>query len=293
MSQQDPNEQEVRIDSMSLGILMDDETALHVDYIFLADVWAKDPRYKSRWMRIGEHRGLFRVDKESQDVSLLRAMNGDEGHKRFMKAAGKCLASGSGSVHHRKLLSSQAGKGRFQPKQAPAVQRIQPSRTRDSLLLLSCSSCQLFMSNDFSDHFWTWYATDEYELVLEACQLMKALDFLQAPASEQSSQIPYCPACETWSEMMLPVSAFLEKVPDDLRSLKRGLSTVWVMCNELPVPAFRCDDYEMFSNPAWEPLRSAAAETLQSVGWDNLQTRADDLIFECRQKLFPGAGREP
>lgn len=77
---------------MSLGILMDRETVEYVDYVFLADVWAKDPRHSKRWMRIGEHRGLFRVDKGSQDISLLRAMDGDEGDKRFMKAAGKVLS---------------------------------------------------------------------------------------------------------------------------------------------------------------------------------------------------------
>lgn len=77
---------------MSLGILMDCETAEYVDYVFLADVWAKDPRSRSRWMRVGEHRGLFRVSKGSQDVSLLRSMDGDEGDKRFVKAAGKVLS---------------------------------------------------------------------------------------------------------------------------------------------------------------------------------------------------------
>lgn len=92
MSSPNPTEQDARVDAMSLGILMDEETTQHVDYVFLADVWGKDPRYSSRWMRIGEHRGLFRVDKEMQEVSLLRAMNGDEGDKRFMKAAGKVLS---------------------------------------------------------------------------------------------------------------------------------------------------------------------------------------------------------
>lgn len=92
MSPPKPTDQDVRIDAMSIGVLLDQETAHQVDYIFLADVWAKDPRYSSRWMRIGEHRGLFRIDKGTREVSLLRAMNGDEGDKRFMKAAGKVLS---------------------------------------------------------------------------------------------------------------------------------------------------------------------------------------------------------
>jgi len=81
----------MRVDGMSIGILMDDETEQYVDYIFVAEVRAKDPRFTSRWMLIGEHRGLFRIDKASMAVSLLRAMTGDSDDARFKKAAGKVL----------------------------------------------------------------------------------------------------------------------------------------------------------------------------------------------------------
>ena len=92
MSSPESNDQETRVDGMSLGILMDKETGEYVDYVFLADVWAKDPRFRSRWMLIGQHRGLFRVGKASMDVSLLRPMSGDNGDARFRKAAGKVLS---------------------------------------------------------------------------------------------------------------------------------------------------------------------------------------------------------
>jgi len=142
------------------------------------------------------------------------------------------------------------------------------------------------MSEDFSLHLWTWYATDEYALVFKACGWMKALHFLHLPAAVQSSQIPYCPACETWSEMMLPVAEFLEHLPANLPFLAKDLNAVWLLCNELPEEAFRCDDFEMFYAPASEPLRSAAAQVLQRLGWEHLQTQIDDLESECRQKLF-------
>jgi hypothetical protein len=148
------------------------------------------------------------------------------------------------------------------------------------------------MSEDFSNHFWTWYATDEYRLVLEVCELMKALDFLQAPASVQSSQIPYCPACETWSEMMLPVNDFLKKFPTDLSpSLQEALSTVWLLCNELPEDAFRCDDFQMFHAPDWAVLRSAASEALRWLEWESLQPQIDDVMLECHRALFPHSDR--
>ena len=92
MSSSEPNEPDTLVDGMSIGILMDKETAHYVDYVFVADVRAKDPRFCSRWMLIGEHRGLFRIDKESMAVSLLRAMDGDNDDARFKRAAGKVLS---------------------------------------------------------------------------------------------------------------------------------------------------------------------------------------------------------
>lgn len=141
------------------------------------------------------------------------------------------------------------------------------------------------MSDDFSLHFWTWYATDEYGLVFEVCRRMRALDFLQSPASLQSSQIPYCPACETWSEMMLPVHDLIEDLPPDLPLLAKNLKELWHLCEELPPHAFGCDDFEMFNDPAWEPLRTCAKEALQRMDWANLQGQIDAIERECRQKL--------
>ncbi len=92
MSSPEPNEPDTCVDGMSIGILMDNETEQYVDYVFVAAVRAKDPRFRSRWMLIGEHRGLFRVDKESMAVSLLRAMDGDNDDARFKRAAGKVLS---------------------------------------------------------------------------------------------------------------------------------------------------------------------------------------------------------
>jgi len=142
------------------------------------------------------------------------------------------------------------------------------------------------MPEDFSDRFWAWYATDEYRLVLDVCELIKALEFLQAPASVQSSQIPYCPACETWSTMMLPVNSFLEKFQTDLSPpLREALCTVWLLSNELPEGAFRCDDFEMFHAASWAALRSAASEALRCLGWEGLQLHIEEVMAECHRAL--------
>jgi hypothetical protein len=80
-----------RIDGMCLLILKDKETSADVDYVFVAEVWCKDPRYKSRQMLAGQSRGLLRVDKKTLGAELLLPMAGDASGKNFNKAASKIL----------------------------------------------------------------------------------------------------------------------------------------------------------------------------------------------------------
>ena len=88
MTNSDPDSSDaVRLDAMLLGILREKETSEYVDYVFVADVWGDDPRRKGRLMLTGQQRGLFRIDKASSRASLLRPMVGDEGGKRFQRAA--------------------------------------------------------------------------------------------------------------------------------------------------------------------------------------------------------------
>lgn len=91
MTPLESSEPKTRVDGMSLGIILDGETETFADYFFMADVWAKDPRYVDRWMQVGQHRGLFRVDKGSLEATLLRPMDGDDDDMRFAKAAGKVV----------------------------------------------------------------------------------------------------------------------------------------------------------------------------------------------------------
>jgi len=85
----DPTMTDERLDWMSLGILRDKETADFVDYVFIADVWDRDPRFESRNMLVGQRRGLFRIDKTSAQATLLRPMLGDDAGRRFLAASSK------------------------------------------------------------------------------------------------------------------------------------------------------------------------------------------------------------
>lgn len=84
-------DEEMRVDGQSIGIVKDKETATCIDYFFEADLWCKDPRFHSRFMKIGECRGLFRFDRETLSAELLFPMVGDDAGKRFGKAATKVL----------------------------------------------------------------------------------------------------------------------------------------------------------------------------------------------------------
>lgn len=76
---------------MSILIKMDKDKITHIDYIFICDVYTKDPRYKTRNIKIGENIGLFRIHKKTMDVELLLMMEGDTNKRCFHKAATKIL----------------------------------------------------------------------------------------------------------------------------------------------------------------------------------------------------------
>jgi hypothetical protein len=84
-------DEDMRVDGQSIGILKDKETSTCIDYFFVADLRCKDPRFQSRYMIIGECRGLFRFDKETLSAELLFPMAGDDAGSRFSKAASKVL----------------------------------------------------------------------------------------------------------------------------------------------------------------------------------------------------------
>jgi hypothetical protein len=77
------------LDWMCIGILLDNDKSEYADYFFEADVWDKDPRFKSRSMRVGTNRGLMRLHKDSGEIELLQAMPEDHDEKRFRSAAAK------------------------------------------------------------------------------------------------------------------------------------------------------------------------------------------------------------
>lgn len=80
-----------KIDWMSILIEKDSENQDWVDYVYICDVWIKDQRYKSRNICIGQNRGLFRINRESEVPELLVAMDGDKNSERYKRALSKVI----------------------------------------------------------------------------------------------------------------------------------------------------------------------------------------------------------
>lgn len=80
-----------RVDAQSFAMLKDGETAVHVDYVFIADLWGPDPRRTGRHMCIGQARGLLRFDTATCEAVLLHPMLADDGNHLYRKAAGRIL----------------------------------------------------------------------------------------------------------------------------------------------------------------------------------------------------------
>lgn len=80
-----------QVGGQSILIEKDAEKDEYLDYTFTCDVWGKDPRFKQRRMIIGQVKGLFRIDKTEQSVSLLLPMEGNSSERRYKSAASKVL----------------------------------------------------------------------------------------------------------------------------------------------------------------------------------------------------------
>jgi hypothetical protein len=61
----------------------------------------------------------------------------------------------------------------------------------------------------FSTALWEWYGQDEYKRVLAVCEAIPALESLAMTSDLQQRTIPDYPACEAWSEIILPLNEVL------------------------------------------------------------------------------------
>jgi len=143
------------------------------------------------------------------------------------------------------------------------------------------------METSFSARVWNWYADDEYEKLLSFLQLCYGLEFLALEEKQQSESIPYCPACEVWSEKILRIKDFADDYGNDIPAdIKNELLSIFESCDNLSSDAFHCDDQFMFSHNEWASIRSAAINCLSRIEWCTLQTYAHEFEGRVRNILY-------
>jgi len=79
-------EKERRVDWMCIGIRKIAETDKFAEYEFFSDVREPDPKFKNRWIVVGQNQGVLTIDKVTGEVSLVKAMLEDNDNKRFHSA---------------------------------------------------------------------------------------------------------------------------------------------------------------------------------------------------------------
>jgi len=137
------------------------------------------------------------------------------------------------------------------------------------------------MSEKLSSIVWDWYARDEHKDVLALCELCEALEFLSAGSAHQMANIPDCPACETWTKMVMPIESFLKSFPRSVpQDVRDALDHLWTSCNLLGESAFHCWDVEIFLDPEWDGIRTQAAAALEVIDWQGFKADASVLVIQ-------------
>lgn len=135
----------------------------------------------------------------------------------------------------------------------------------------------------FSTILWEWYGQDEYKRILAVCDAIPALEFLALNSDMQQTIIPDCPACETWSMMILPLNEVFLACGSALPAqINIRLRDIWERCNSLTEAAFHCHDRLIFDHDEWRSIRTASAELLDLMELGNISPFLDDLQLDCR-----------
>jgi hypothetical protein len=143
------------------------------------------------------------------------------------------------------------------------------------------------MDSAFSANVWNWYAENEYVKLLSFLQLCSGLEFLALEAPDQIASIPYCPACEVWSEKILRIKFFIDDYESAITiQLKEELISVFELCNNLSNDAFHCDDQYIFNHDEWKCIRLAATNALESLEWNFLKPYAAEFEGRAKNVLF-------
>ncbi len=75
------------VDMRCIGIERLVESNADARFAFISGVFERDPRYSGRLVIVGQNQGVLQISKETGEVSLVEAMPGDHGNKRFQRAA--------------------------------------------------------------------------------------------------------------------------------------------------------------------------------------------------------------
>lgn len=99
--------------------------------------------------------------------------------------------------------------------------------------------------------------------------LQNSLRTLALPPGEQERVTsPGCVTCDLYEDFRLDFELFMKNFGSKLiEEQKIALQFVSDKLEEVPDEAFECFSIAALEHPAWEKVRSAAAEALKQMGW--------------------------
>lgn len=136
-------------------------------------------------------------------------------------------------------------------------------------------------------NIWTWYGQDQYRWLILLGELGPALEFLAMDADQQRVEIGCCAECNLWSDQLDYLERFVRDFPARLDpALHQHLQALLTACEGLSPEAYGMTlEDNGFEHRQWQPLRQAAQQALEDLGWPEAREHMPELVADCRAAL--------
>lgn len=132
---------------------------------------------------------------------------------------------------------------------------------------------------------WDWYVNERFSLIQSFINMCESMAVLAEDAERQRELIIDCPIDEVWYRHAWNIKSFHDKLGKEIDSdIAAQLIDVVSQVEGLSDSAWRSDDYQLFSDPEWQPVREDAQIILAKIQWKSIVRYTGELLDACKAK---------